>query len=218
MELNPVNLTINTLFSGKFYLQNLYELLPCFSVPKFIFKEKVNIPFFGINGIIISIKSEKWGSRGVRCQTVNGEYSGSLKNCISIDVQLFDKNFNVKIFESKYHIGGINDVKISEELSKTLNSIILNTEQCWEPFFKLSYNERIEFIKLIYDISLASNIEDEFNKYSFNELDYAARSSLAFLDFYSENFMEKLNKIASLNVINDSILYYKYPMEIKFFE
>lgn len=228
MEIYPVNLTIFAMIGREVCLQNIYELLVCVSIPDYIFVEKKTIEFFGINGIFIGAKSDTWGSRGIRCQTETGEYSGAMKNCVSVDYQYNSKNINIKISKNLFHINGLTSIEIGESIANSMMDNLLEVARIWQPFFDLSIQDRIAFFDEVV-IPMVSGDEcllspsdpkllEKFNeiKDELGDFSDVARLSISFLEHYktADEYFGKLRKIAMLTQHGDDIFSMNGKFEI----
>lgn len=227
MEIYPVNLTLSIVFNKSFDLEKIYELLPCVKVHKYIFKGK-KIPFFGINDIFIGIKSHEWGSRGIRCDSNDSEITGAMKNCVSLDLQCNDSNFNIKIYSNLFHIGGIASNKIGEDVAINLTKLLNTINLIWLPFFSMNGENRYKFINeiLIPIISVNGflmNIKDIHVINSFNNvkdkignLVDALRILISFIEWYPtlEIYLIKIAKISSFTLYGNNILTNGYDIQI----
>lgn len=217
MEIRPIKLTIQVDFTQEFILKNLYHLIPCVKIDNYIFTENGGIPYFGVNGIFISMKTHLWGCKGVRCQTLTGVHSGAMKNSVSMDYQYDDSNYNIKIFKNLAHLSGIVSLefgkKISDDISKTINLV----NELWKPFFLLKQEERFYFIQnvllpMIYHEGKILSTDSEilasrYNEYN-GDLKDPLRFFISFLDFHGDeqSFFEKIDIVYKLDSINGNTL------------
>lgn len=168
IEITPVNPTISVFLESDLLLEPISRLLYCVPIENFIHNEKGCIPYFGKEDIIVGNKSHLWESHGVRCQGLDGK-PGAMKNCVSIDYQIYEKNFNIKIYKNKFHIVGTNSF---ESLTVIINNIVdklNNLSKSWKKFFKMSISERKKFVKTIIYPLISKNdklrtIDEEFWK------------------------------------------------------
>ena len=226
----PVNLTITVPLKSKLLLEAISRLLVCTPVPEFNYVERGGVPFFGVENIIVGNKSEKWESSGVRCQGKNGN-SGAMKNCISIDYQIAEKNFNVKIYSDKFHMVGIDSIdtvkKIVTGVIDTLNSL----NKVWIKFFRLSLDARKAFIKThIFPLvfyegknGAIKNIDDEFWRVyneKRKEIPYMRNVVKCFLSFIytcdtRDKMVEKLRNVCIMEVGDLSVFTSEKSVEFK---
>lgn len=205
-------------------LENLYELSICTPINNYFFDGNP-LPFFGEEGIIVSLKSFYWGSRGVRTQSKDGKHSGALKGCVSLDYQFNGKNNNLKPFRNVVQIAGLSSEENGIELINSLISTLKVFDRAWKPFFLLSVEERQEFItdiilKIVFDdeenLLTTSNplLKSQYKKVCeyFNEqnmTDYidSTRYIVSFLDFHTtkDEYLEKLNTLIFLEVNDQSV-------------
>lgn len=205
-------------------LKNLYELLICVPVKNFIFGGK-SLPFFGVNDIIVSVKSVSWGSRGARCITASGKTTGALKSSISIDYQFDNKNNNMKVFRTVVQIAGLSSEEEGNNLISNLSNYLKILDKTWMVFYSLSESERIELIETyVFPIIIDENnemlttsdekliesfkkIEDEFKENDLESLLGPLRFLISFLDFHPtfDEFKEKMKTLIYLEVNNKSV-------------
>src|SRR5437868_5497725 len=119
--LKASTLTMTTPLNGVVDIDTLFRLLPI-TYPKTLSggpiqipKSRGKIPFFGLEGIIISARYAK-KSRGAR---VGG---GFMSNVISVDLQTGQKNIHLKVSGSKLQLTGA----LSEEMGDRAFSTM-----CW---------------------------------------------------------------------------------------
>jgi hypothetical protein len=213
MEIKPIKLTIQVDFTNVFNLKNIYHLLPCVKIDNYIFTENGGIPFFGINGIFVSLKTHLWGCRGVRCQTTTGEHSGSMKNSVSLDYQYNNSNFNIKIFKNLAHLSGIISLDFGKQIALELENIFNHVNDLWKPFFLLNQEERYDFIQnvlipmifhegtlLKYDSLILKERYESYN----GDLKDPLRLFISFLDFYetTESFFQKIEIVYKLDSVD----------------
>lgn len=116
-EFKTSNLVIvSNLSSEILNLRQLYDCLVIHNIEytvgtKLLHMKREKVPFFGKNGIIIGLKYGK-EYRGIL------RPKGHLNNLIGLDMQLKDKNNNIKIGSRKFHIMGVKSIKDCED---TLN-------------------------------------------------------------------------------------------------
>lgn len=217
-------------------LKNLYELSICIPIYNYYFDGNP-LPFFGENGIIVSLKSFYWGSRGVRCQSKDGKHPGALKSCISLDYQFNGKNNNLKPFRNVVQIAGLSSEKNGIELINSLISTLKIFDRAWMPFFLLDVELRQNFVtdiilKIVLDengnllktsdLSLKNEYKkacEYFNNQNMSEYIDATRYIISFLDFYKtkKEYMEKLNTLIFLKVNDQSVFTIKGKLEFEKF-
>jgi hypothetical protein len=228
MEIIPVDITLSVIFTHPFDIEKIYELIPCVKIVDYLFDGR-KIPFFGLNDIVIGVKTEPWGSRGIRCLNGHNENDSAMKNCISLDFQYINSNFNIKIYQKLFHIGGLPSnavgVNVANKLIETLS--ILNA--IWTPFFRLNGEQRYNFINeflfpIIFSEGKLRTINDPFIDISFNkvknkigELVDALRIFISFIEWYTipELYISKIHKILSFNLVGDNILTNGMPIIIR---
>ena len=150
-ELNvvsPVNLTILFFVQNSLILEPFSRLLMCKPYPSYKYASKDGLIFLGKNDVIVGNKSDSWESTGVRCQGEHGS-TGAMKNCVSIDYQTENKNYNVKIYMDKFHIVGINSMNVAHKVVDGIIKIVKKMEKIWKPFFEMTINQRRNFIKSV---------------------------------------------------------------------
>lgn len=230
MDLRSVKLTMLMNFSSNINLRNLYELMPCVKINDFVFDKKKSLEFLGVNNIFVSLKSHIWGCRGVRCQTINNDNYGSMKNSVSIDYQFENENYNIKIFSELAHLSKTTDIEFCKRFSKTLIYEFSFVNSSWRPFFLLPYEDRKNLITcLLFPIvfnkdGTIRNLEhpdlhEKYNEYN-GEYKNVLRSMIGFLDFYPtiEEYFEKLNKICVLESINGNSIFTEDQIHIKSYD
>ena len=216
-----VNLTMYAEFSSDFNLKNLVTLIPCVKIRDYIFDPDKPLPYFGVENIFVSKKSHLWGSEGARCQTKDGKYPGAMKNCVSIDYQVLQKNNNIKIFKNLFHMCGLACEEEGEIITQLLIDTIAELEEIWRPFYNLSVIERYEFINTVVipivmndsgdlfsvdDLTLIQRYDETCETLDKNLID-SLRMCIAFSEFHPnlQSFLAKLDIIVNLSVNDDSI-------------
>ncbi len=112
------NVVLLVYFDGEIDLEKLYYLMPVVKTTEYI-NSKEKIPFMGINNIIVN-KSYCDKNMGIR-QKNHTNYKSNMNKILSIDVQIFDDNYHIKISNNNFHIPGVK----SEHLClKIINTII----------------------------------------------------------------------------------------------
>lgn len=238
MSIKLVNLTMFPEFANGFALQNLYELLPCVPINGIYFDPGKPLPYFGTDGIIISLKSYLYGSRGFRCQTKDGKYPGAMKNCISVDFQYISRNTNIKMFKTKFHICSLDSEDEGEEIMDFLMKMFQELEDVWRPFYNLSFQEREDFIiELILPVISDDNgnllktsdpeINDKFEymisklaEINALELIDAAKLIISYVDFCKtiDDFIVRSKTLMYLEVNPDSVFTISGKVEFVGFE
>lgn len=214
MEITPVNPTVSV-FVSKLNLERISMFLNPVPIKNYIPVKKSGIPFFGKNGIIVGVKSDCFESHGIRCVNSN---SGSMRNCVSVDFQEWDRNFNIKVYKDKLHIVGTKSFKIIELLVKKFLDKLNTISSAWIKFFQLSVEERKNFVKTVIlpiaekdgklnipDDKMVEKFNEAKNKYY--ELRNVIRSFLSFI-FNCSSFKEykkKVKKICKINIRGNSI-------------
>lgn len=219
-----VNLTMYAEFSSDFNLRNLMILIPCVKINDYVFDPEKPLPYFGVENIFVSKKSHLWGSEGARCQTKDGKYPGAMKNCVSIDYQVLQKNNNIKIFKNLFHMCGLACEQEGELITQFLIDTIDELEEIWRPFYNLSFEERCEFMNEIV-LPIASengqlhSINDDLLTQKYEQtcetlktdgnenLINALRMCISFLEFQVDlaSYRAKLESVLELTVNEDSI-------------
>lgn len=220
MTIETVNLAAGVHFENPFCLQNIYELLPCVSIPGFLFDPTKTMPYFGVEKICVGVKSADWGSRGARCITKSGKEIGAMKNCVSIDYQLLNKNNNIKNYHNLIQICGLysmeQGIKITESYLNFLNKI----HKSLIPFFEKKGKERKKFIDEVI-MNIVLNDEDEIlklessrlnKKYQkaieeYPEMQQCIRIFISYLEWYPtlKEYKKKLKIIKNLSVNKENI-------------
>lgn len=228
MDLRPVNLTLSVIFDKPFDLEKIYELLPCVKIHGYNF-DGGKIPFFGVNDIFIGVKSYDWGSRGIRCYENVEIITGAMKNCVSLDHQCLNSNFNIKIYTRLFHIGGIYSNKIGEDVAINLAGLLNTVNIMWLPFFKLSGEERYKFINdvllpIVCPNGILLNIGEEIIDHKFNkikdsigDLVDSLRLLISFVEWYPtiDLYIQKIQKIITFTLYGDNILTNGHVIQIK---
>lgn len=229
MSVTIKNLTVYAIIEKEICIENIYELIVLETVPGYIFIPSKTIGFFGTEGIFIGAKSEKWGSRGIRCQTENGEFSGAMRNCVSVDYQYNVKNNNVKVFKNLLHIGAQKSFESGAALAQSMMDIFTEIARIWQPFFDLSVKDRLDFFESVVlpmvtdknnelmkidDSELFTRFSEE--KDSLGEFADVVRLSISFIDHYKtyDAYVEKLKKVAFLVQHGDDIFSMSGKLEI----
>jgi hypothetical protein len=210
-SLKLANLTVFAELENNLNLRNVFNLLPCVTVPNYSFNGSSKIPYFGLEGIIIGMKSADYGCIGIR----SSKNTGAMKNCISVDVQITFKNVNVKIYSRLFHIVGLTSEKNGQEITDFLINVLGELEEAWRPFLSLEPKERMNFIEtyvrpIAYnDGELMSTTDEEFmNRYeATTTTNPALRLLLSFIDSYptKELYEKKLDWIVNTVVNSASV-------------
>lgn len=207
----PVNPTVKVQLKSELCLEAIAKLLVCVPIRNFKFVDRKVIPFFGKERIIVGNKSFLWDSYGVRCQ--GNKKSGAMKNCVSVDYQVFGTNFNIKIYKGNLHIVGTKSFDILDNLINVLIKELNCINYVWTKYYNMKIDERKEFIQnIILPIVLDENENLRKIDNIFWELYHKARKEnyhmrnvikcfLSFL-FQSEGKKDYLKKIKSLAKLN----------------
>lgn len=230
MEIVPVKLTIVARFKNFPSLEALYRLIILLKIDDFIFKETMKIPYFGIDDVFVSLKTSEWGSRGVRCQTITGVHSGSMKNCVSADFQREGTNYNVKIYHNLFHIGGISSLETGMHLSNIMMDKIIHYNELWKPFFALHYDDRINFINNVL-MQVVSNegvllkindplLDEKFDALEKNEMTTVLSAMITFLDFYFDidEYYTRMIEISNLPSVDGNAILLNGDLSIMDYE
>lgn len=232
MTVELTNLTMFPHFSTDLSLRNIYELFPCVPINGIFFRPDKPLPYFGVEGIIISIKSQDYGMRGFRCQTKDGKFPGAMRNCISVDYQYYGKNTNIKIYKNFFQNCCMKSEEEGEDITNSFIEIINKLDETWKPFYELSHEEREEFITdyILPIVCDGNNILPTSSKTLNDNYDEIERTLIengldrfipvvkmfvSFVDFYKtyDEYMEKLNKVIFLETNEDSVFTIKGPLE-----
>lgn len=225
MSVELTNLTIFPKFKNPLSLRNIFELLPCVNIKDEFFDKKKKIPYFGVEDIIISIKSEHWGMRGFRNQTREKVDEGSMKNCNSIDFQKYGKNTNIKISKLLFQILSVKSREQGFGILDAMIDTINGVDPLWKEFFKLDQNERNEFINnyivktVLYKNSTILDTNNQIlieryivlEKQLINEnkenLIGVTKLLISLTDFYKtkDMFIKKMSDIIKLETNEDSV-------------
>lgn len=146
-SIEPVNPTVCVYLKDKLCLEAFSRLIVCVPIRNFKFVERKGIPYFGKERIIVGNKSYLWGSYGVRCQ--GNKKTGTMKNCVSIDYQVLQTNFNIKIYKGNLHIVGTKSFELLDKLVKLFIEDMNRINHVWSKFFKMRIKDRLKFIKNI---------------------------------------------------------------------
>lgn len=96
---------------------------------------RIKVPFYGINGVVVSVRyNDK--SRGVR------RGGGQLHNVVAIDLQLHDKNYNLKISRNNIQLTGAAYEENGIEAFKYSCDILMEVREKIENLKKISDEER----------------------------------------------------------------------------
>lgn len=212
-EFKPATLVSVIFFNGNLNLPIIAETLTCFNVEKsekYYINKTLKIPFFGINDKIISVRYNL-RSRGLR---LNGN---QLRNTVSIDLQIFNKNIHLKLTNTKIHITGcidqdtleliyhniINHIKISNDNMLNIKNLLLinpekkiNTEKWILENFKDESNNL-----LMYDNPILINKINEIKDN--NLLDYLY---IIYISMFSYDCQIYENLILKMKILNNLIL------------
>lgn len=159
---------LGVIFSNTFILTNLYELIPITYYPSYVHKKNKTIPYFNIESSFVNIipnLGKKDVShlpvRGIRAASSGGA-GCSFGNSIAADFQILGKNFHIKIYSSaegrcKLHITGLTSWEQVNPVVAGFINKLKEVDAIWAPFFRLSYESRLNFMKKVYDVVVSGH-------------------------------------------------------------
>jgi len=145
INLSITNMVVTIKLSQPLNLYPLFNQLAIFQLPENININslKNKIPYFGIDGIIIS---KKFGnlSEGIRGPS-------NIQSFGNIDIQCENKNIHIKVSSRKLNIMGIYSEEMGIKVSNYFISHIVMTQNNWAPILNLSNEVKLETIKWVWD-------------------------------------------------------------------
>ena len=211
------NIVMGIEFNAIFNIHNLFDLLPCYYIPKYLYENEKKIPFFGIPNCIVTIQSER--------EAIGIRNSKAIKNSTSIDFQNSNKNVHIKITGKKFHISGVQSVEMGKETAQTCLDFIYQIDKKWINFFSLPPDFREELAEkaievLFYDdetlLMFDSDLANErLNKISENREIIFQLISFSYFYFTPEKFKEKMKKILNIIPSGTSLFFSNFSSECK---
>lgn len=158
---------------------------------------RIKVPFYGTNGVIVSSRyNDK--SRGVR------KGGGQLHNVVAIDLQLHNKNYNLKISRNNIQLTGAPSEEYGIEAFRFTCEILMSVREMMEEVKLLSEEEREEILSHAlanhYSLNLKLNdLSPKLEKYYNFITDYID-------DNTSEQFEEKIRRMYRFPQISSEIV------------
>lgn len=164
MSIKETLFVFGVVFKNTFILRNFYELIPLTYHNNYTYSKGDKISYLGIESSFVSI-IPKLGTkgkmeppiRGIRNTSTDGSSSSAFGNSVAHDFQIMMKNFHIKVSSSKsgdckFHITGITLWSQVDTVVSGFISQLKCIESLWIPFFQLPFDQRLMFVKEIYNI------------------------------------------------------------------
>lgn len=139
------NMVISTTLSENINISAFVNLVALIPLNKEITMEKLKnkIPYFGIDGAIISIRHDN-SCRGLRGKNKIGAFA-------DMDLQCMNKNIHIKISQNKFNAMGILSVEMAERAFDYTLKHIEMTERNWERIRKIPNEIKISTIRWVWE-------------------------------------------------------------------
>lgn len=200
----PCNFVITTYIDTSINLKFMSELITLLPIEYKINNKKNNrekIPFFGVDKSIIGL-SFGTERRGIR------KGGGTMKGCLGIDIQCFEKNVHIKVTKENFNVMGVSSEDMARQSSIMLLSHMVMVNNLWKKFLNMSEENKKKCISFLYDNIISDELlmyDDELFVNKLNELDGDIKTVVKYLSMFTydyptiELFKEKIERLLFIN-------------------